>query len=192
MENRRRYNERIYLETSNRVIIPTDEEFFHEIQAAIDFKKECEWQQDADTSEKLLNRNYLLYAEQFEEILEDDDFLFKLYGLVHLKSRMELIRRCKEDKISISIFSDKYGNKYLKAKASFPEYSFVDGKKKTKYKSISIHLGKLEEFKDGVNDEKAIAMAREKLLHKAKMMMDLKKATNETSKEAMKKLIDRV
>jgi hypothetical protein len=183
MDKIRKYNERILIPSSRKVIIPTDEVLFHEIQAAIDYKKECQCQKDADTSENLLNRNYLIYAEQFEGILEDDVFLVKLYNLAHLKSRMELIRRCKEDKISISVFSDKYGNKYLKAKAAFPEYSFVDGKKRTKYKSLSIHLGRLEEFKDGVMDKKAIATAREKLLHKAKMMMDVIKARNENSKE---------
>jgi len=188
MESTRKYNERILIPSSRKVLIPTDEELFHEIQAVIDFKKECQLQQDADDSERHLNKNYLLYAEQFESILNDDDFLVKLYHLAHLKSRMELIRRCKEDKISISVFSDKYGNKYLKAKAAYPIFTFIDGKKKTTYKSISIHLGKLDAFKDGINDKKAIALAREQLLHKAKLMMDLKYAQNENSEEIIKKI----
>lgn len=180
MEKIRKYNERIWISSIKGAIIPTDEVLFHEIQAAIDFKKECEWQKDADITENQLNRNYLSLAEQFEGILNDDNFLVKLYHFAHLKSRMDLIRRCKEDKISISVFSDKYGNKYLKAKVAFPIFTFVDGKKKTTYKSISIHLGKLDAYKDGINDKKAIAIAREQLLRKAKLMMELQ---NEPSKE---------
>lgn len=188
MEPKRKYNESIMI-SSGRKIIPTDEVLFNEIQSAIDFKEVCQWQKDADISENNLNKKYLNYANQFEGILEDDEFLFKLYQFAHLKSRMELIRRFKEDKISISIFSDKYGNKYLKAKAAFPEYSFIGGKKKTTYKSVSIHLGKLDDFKGGVNDEKAKSKARELLLGKAKLMMELQYADSELSKQVIKKLL---
>lgn len=186
METKRKYNEPITI-SSGRKIIPTDEILFNEIQSAIDFKEVCQGQKDADVSENSLNKKYLNFAEYFEGILEDDDFLLKLYHFAHLKSQMELIRRFKEDKISISIFSDKYGNKYLKAKAAFPEYSFIDGKKKTTYKSVSIHLGKLDDFKGGVNDEKAKSKARELLLGKAKLMMELQYIDNDNMKQAIKK-----
>ena len=39
-------------------------------------------------------------------------------------------------------------------------------------KSMSIHLGKLDDYKNGVNDKKAISIAREKLLGKVKDFMN--------------------
>lgn len=192
MIENRRYNEPIKIPSQNQVIHPEDEILFQEIQTVIDYKKNCPIVGELDSSEFQLNRNYLAFVEQFEEILSDDNFLVKLYHFSHFKSRLELIRRCKEDKISISVISDKYGNKYLKAKAAFPIYTFVDGKKKTNNKTISVHLGKLDDYKEGINDKIAKSKARGLLLHKAKLMMESEQATSKTSKDFLKKLMNKI
>lgn len=192
MIENRRYNEPIKIPSQNQVIHPEDEILFQEIQTVIDYKKNCPIVGELDSSEFQLNRNYLAFVEQFEEILSDDNFLVKLYHFSHFKSRLELIRRCKEDKISISVISDKYGNKYLKAKAAFPIYTFVDGKKKTNNKTISVHLGKLDDYKEGINDKIVKSKARGLLLHKAKLMMESEQATSKTSKDFLKKLMNKI
>ena len=174
MKSKRKYNEPIKL-SKGKMIIPDEEVLFHEMQAAIDYKDKCEWHTDEHNAENRLNEKYSLYTNGLEGILDDEEFLDKLYHFAHYIQRMEVIRKCKEEKISISVFSDKYGNEYLMAKSEYPEYIFVNGKKKTNNRSISAHVGKLEDFEDGVNDVRAIAIAREKILKKAVDMLDFKK-----------------
>lgn len=114
-----------------------------------------------------LNSKYMAYLKEVKSMMDDNDFFLKLVRLSRFMNRMEIIQTVKEGKISITTFTNKYGQKYLKAKSAFPQYVFENGKKKVKYKSISCHVGKLEDFKDGVNDEEVQKIARKGIMRKA-------------------------
>jgi len=156
-----------------RMIRPDEEMLLFEIQAALDLLDKYEAQTGLNPVEQRLNGEYAQHARRIETILKDNKFVEKLYYLAQSLQRMEVIKRVKEEKISISKYTDKYGNAYLKAKTAYPLFRFEDGKKKITHKSISFHLGRLEDFEGGINDEKAIVTARQKLLQKAKQMMDV-------------------
>ena len=107
---------------SGRRIILDEETIFFEIQSLFDYSEMI-------TGDSKLDIDYKRYSKELKSIMSDDDFLVKLAFLSRFMNRMEIIRKLKNDKISMSELTDKYGNKYLKAKTSFPEYIFKDGKK---------------------------------------------------------------
>jgi hypothetical protein len=162
----RRYDRDIRLDSGKRIILD-EETIFFEIQSLFDYSEMI-------TGDSKLDIDYKRYSKELKSIMSDDDFLVKLAFLSRFMTRMEIIRKLKNDKISMSELTDKYGNKYLKAKTSFPEYTFKDGKKKVVHKSISVHLGKSEDFKGGIESEEVKVLAYEKLLRKVTERMNVK------------------
>lgn len=139
--------------------IPDENTMLFELQSLLDFEQTF----------KVNNELELYYSKKLDllkEIISDDDVRIILYKVSQVKSRLELVRKVKEEKISVSIFKDKYSNEYFKAKMGIPEIFYENGKLKTKSKSFSVHIGSVKKLGTNVVTDEIREIGREKLVEK--------------------------
>lgn len=139
--------------------IPDENTMLFELQSLLDFEQTF----------KVNNELELYYSKKLDllkEIISDDDVRVILYKVSQVKSRLELVRKFLEEKISISIFKDKYSNEYFKAKMGIPEIYYENGKLKNKSKSLSVHIGSVKKLGTNVVTDEIREIGREKLVQK--------------------------
>lgn len=138
---------------------PDDNTLLFELQSLLDYEKNFVEHTD-------LEMYYSKKLSLLKEIISDEKVRSILYNISNVKSRLELIRKVKEEKVSVSIFKDKYSNEYFKAKMGIPEIYYENGKLKTKSKSFSVHIGSVKKLGTEIITDEVREIGREKLLQK--------------------------
>lgn len=138
---------------------PDENTLLFELQSLLDFENTFK-----DNNE--LELYYSKKLDLLKEIIFDEQVRAILYKVSIAKSRLELIRKVKEEKISVSIFKDKYSNEYFKAKMGIPEIFYENGKLKTKSKSFSVHIGSVKKLGTFVVTDEVREIGRKKLVQK--------------------------
>jgi hypothetical protein len=77
-----------------------------------------------------------------------------------------LIKKIKDEKVSVSIFKDKYSNEYFKAKMGMPEIFYENGNLKSKTKSFSVHIGSVKKLGVSTVTDEIRELARTMLTQK--------------------------
>jgi hypothetical protein len=149
------------IKVGNLFFVPTpdDNTMLFELQSLLDFEKTFN-----DDNE--LELYYSKYIDLLKRIISDEEVRVILYNVSQVKSRLELIKKVKEEKISISIFKDKYSNEYFKAKMGMPEIYYENGKLKSKSKSFSVHIGSVKKMGTFVVTDEVREIGRKKLFQK--------------------------
>lgn len=138
---------------------PDDNTLLFELQSLLDFE-------NTFSENNELELHYSRYIDSLKRIISDDEVRVILYTISQVKSRLDLIKKVKEEKISVSIFKDKYLNEYFKAKMGMPEIYYENGKLKTKSKSFSVHIGSVKKMGTFVVTDEVREIGRKKLFKK--------------------------
>jgi hypothetical protein len=110
--------------------------------------------------------------ESIEEIISNLSSIVKpsevnnLIKVLSLLKKLEDYIKWAEHPVHVNEFKNKYGSTYLQARTSIK-----DEKGKTKW--VSAYLGSLSEFPKGVNDPKAIEMAKPLIRKKLKKIYEI-------------------
>lgn len=149
------------IKIGNLLFPPTPDEntLMFELQSLIDYEKNFKGNTD-------IEMYYSQTLNTLKKITFDNDVRFILFNISMAKSRLELIRKVKEEKVSISIFKDKYSNEYFKAKMGIPEIFYENGKLRTKSTSFSVHIGSVKKFGTEIITDEIRDIGRKKLLKK--------------------------